>query len=271
MNEETKTLLTAPLSRLMVRYGMPCILSLLAAALYNIVDQIFIANASYLGSAGNAANTAVFPLTVIALALATMIGIRLGEGNKARASYTASTAVILSVVAGIALMIIYLLFSTPILLCFGAVINEQTLQLSHEYFFWISLGIPFYVYSQMMNPVIRADGAPGFAMTVLVTGALINCVLDPIMIYGLHRGMAGAAIATITGQIAAALLSFWYMSRWKSLENVKPDFRCTRQILTCGLTSFLTQVSIVISMMTVLRMTLVTSAQDPVFSDLDLA
>lgn len=279
MNEETRTLLTAPLPRLMIRYGLPCILSLLAAALYNIVDQIFIANAPDLGSAGNAANTAVFPLTIIALAIATMIGdgagammsIRLGEGNREKASATAMTAVVLSLIAGISLMILYLGFADPILTVFGANVNTRTLACAREYFFWITLGIPFYVFSQMMNPLIRSDGSPTLAMTVLVTGALVNCILDPVMIFLLHMGMAGAAIATILGQLTAAVLSLWYMTRWKSISNVRPDFACTAQILTCGLTSFFSQISIVISMMAVLQMTLQTSALDPVFSRPDMA
>ena len=105
------------------RYALPCVISLLVAALYNIVDQIFIANASYLGSYGNAANTVVFPLTVVALAIAVLIGdgccalvsICLGAGKHRRAGSSVGNAVALSLAAGLVLTALYLLFQDPIL------------------------------------------------------------------------------------------------------------------------------------------------------------
>ena len=168
-----------PVGRLMKKYAVPCIISLLVGALYNIVDQIFIANASYLGSYGNAANTVVFPLTVIALAIAVMIGdgccafvsLNLGMGETDRARKSVGSSVVMTVVSSLLLCTLYLIFSDGILAMFGGRVNEETFSLSKEYFFYISLGIPFYMFGQAMNPVIRADGSPKFAMLSTLAGA----------------------------------------------------------------------------------------------------
>ena len=132
-NSEHRFLAEAPVGKLMRRYAMPCVISLLVGALYNIVDQIFIANASYLGSFGNAANTVVFPMTVIALAIAVMIGdgccafvsLSLGKGRPEDASRSTGNAVVLSVTAGFVLMAIYLLLRDPLLTVFGGRVNDR--------------------------------------------------------------------------------------------------------------------------------------------------
>ena len=165
----------------MKKYAVPCIISLLVAALYNIVDQIFIANASYLGSYGNAANTVVFPLTVIALAIAVMIGdgccafvsLSLGKERRSDADKSVGNAVVLSVFCGIVLCAVYLIFRDEIVRMFGGTVNEDTFRCSAEYFFYIALGIPFYVFGQAMNPVIRADGSPKFAMAALLAAEFL--------------------------------------------------------------------------------------------------
>ena len=209
-----------PVGALMRKFSLPCILSLLVGALYNIVDQLFIANASYLGSYGNAANSVVFPLTVIALAIATMIGdgccayvsIRLGAGEQEQAHRSVGNAIVLTLIVSVVLTAVYLIFMDPILTAFGATVNAETFALSREYCFWIALGIPFYMFGQAMNPIIRADGNPKFAMVSTLAGAVINILLDPILIFGLFgfpaMGVEGAAVATIIGQMSAMLLSF---------------------------------------------------------------
>ena len=174
----------------MLKYSLPCVISLLVGALYNIVDQIFIANADYLGSYGNAANTVVFPLTVIALAIAVMIGdgccafssISLGKNRSDSAAKSVGNAVVLSVLSGVALTVIYLAFSDGIITVFGGTVNKETYNYSKEYFFWITLGLPFYVFGQAMNPVIRADGSPKFAMFSTLAGAVANIKLVPLLI-----------------------------------------------------------------------------------------
>ena len=187
MEEKSNVFLeTESVGKLMGRYAVPCIISLVVAALYNIVDQIFIANAEYLGSYGNAANTVVFPLTVVALAVAVLIGdgccafvsLCLGRGEKQKAHRSIGNAVLLCVVAGILLTAIYLLLQDPILTLFGGRVNEETFRYSREYFFYITLGIPFYVFGQAMNPIIRSDGSPGFAMVSTLAGAVVNVILD---------------------------------------------------------------------------------------------
>ena len=196
---------TEPVGKLMGRYGIPCIISLLVAALYNIVDQIFIANASYLGSYGNAANTVVFPLTVVALAAAVLIGdgccayvsICLGANERDNAHRSIGNAVVLCVMGSLVLTAIYLIFQEPILTMFGGRVNDETFRQSKEYFFYISLGIPFYMFGQAMNPVIRSAGSPGFAMVSTLAGAVVNIILDPVFIFIFKWGMMGAAAATV--------------------------------------------------------------------------
>lgn len=208
---------TERIGKLMGKYAVPCIISLLVGALYNIVDQIFIANASYLGSYGNAANTVVFPLTVIALGIAVMIGdgccafvsISLGAGKKEDAHRSVGNAILLCVISSVVLTALYLLFMEPILTASGGRVNEETFVYSKEYFFWIALGIPFYMFGQAVNPIIRSDGSPKFAMSATVAGAVTNIILDPIFIFPLKMGMMGAAVATVIGQILTAALSIW--------------------------------------------------------------
>ena len=199
------------IGRLMKQYAIPCIISLLVGALYNIVDQIFIANASYLGSYGNAANTVVYPMTVIALAIAVMIGdgccafvsISLGKNKSDAARQSVGNSVVLTVASSLLLTAIYLLFADLLIAMFGGTVNEETFHHSKEYFFYITLGIPLYMFGQAMNPVIRADGNLKFAMISTLAGAVINIVLDPIFIFAFKRGMMGAAIATVIGQASA--------------------------------------------------------------------
>lgn len=265
------------LGKLMQKYAIPCVISLLVAALYNIVDQIFIANASYLGSYGNAANTVVFPLTVVALSIAMMIGdgcctfvsISLGAKDNENAHRGIGSSVITVVVAGIVLTAIYLIFKEPILTAFGARVNDETFRLSKEYFFWITLGVPFYMFGQAMNPIIRSDGSPGFAMGTLLTGAVLNIIFDPICIYILKWGMMGAAVATIFGQIVSAAMSAFYLTRMKSVSISRDSFKfrtsLMKKILPLGITSFLSQISIVLSMAAVLNMVTKYGALDPIF------
>lgn len=228
-----------PVGKLMRKYAVPCIISLLVAALYNIVDQIFIANVSYLGSYGNAANTVVFPLTVIALAIAVMIGdgccafvsLSLGKNKSQDAGKSMGNSILLTVLFSLILCAIYLIFSRQIISMFGGTVNEETFRHSKEYFFWISLGIPFYMFGQSMNPVIRADGSPKFAMASTLVGAVINIILDPIFIFIFRWGMMGAAVATVMGQIVTAVLAVWYLLHMKTVKLSGEDFKLEREIV----------------------------------------
>lgn len=195
MNEKSNTFLeTEPVGSLMRSYAIPCIISLLVASLYNIVDQIFIANATYLGSYGNAANTVVFPLTVVALALAVMIGdgccafvsISLGSGAHDDAHRSIGCSVILCIIVSLVVTAAYLVFDDPILTMFG--------------------------------------GSPRFAMAATVSGAVVNIILDPLFIFGFSWGMMGAAVATVLGQVLTAGLSVWYLCRMKAARLQRCSF-----------------------------------------------
>ena len=267
----------------MQKYAIPCIISLLVGALYNIVDQIFIANASYLGSYGNAANTVVFPLTVVALAIAVLVGdgccafvsISLGRNEVARAKNSVGNAVILAVAGSLMLTAAYLLFADAIIALFGGTVNEETFHYSQEYFFYISLGVPFYMFGQAMNPIIRADGSPKFAMFSTLLGAIVNIILDPLFIFGCKWGMMGAAVATVAGQVATAALSVWYLLHMRIIRPGHGDFALNKKIckrmLILGVTSFLSQISLVAAMAAINNMLRKYGAPDPVFGQEEYA
>ncbi len=275
--ENNSYLAEEKIGKLMRKYAVPCIISLLVGALYNIVDQIFIANADYLGSYGNAANTVVFPLTVIALGIAVMIGdgccafvsISLGEKNSKNAKRSVGNSVLLCAVGSLILTAVYLLFAEPILTAFGGRVNAETFKLSKEYFFWITLGVPFYMFGQAMNPIIRADGSPKFAMISTLAGAAANIILDPIFIFIFKWGMMGAAVATVIGQIITALLAVLYMCHAKVIKPGLSDFRLkwsvVKRTLSLGLCSFLAQISLVAAMMAINNMIRRYGAIDPIF------
>ena len=268
---------------LMRKYSVPCIISLVVAALYNIVDQIFIANADYLGSYGNAANTVVFPLTVVALAIAVMIGdgacafvsISLGANNRENAHRSIGNAIVLCLGSSVLLTGFYLWAVEPILTFFGGKVNEETYACAREYFFWIALGLPFYMFGQAMNPIIRSDGSPRFAMVSTVAGAVTNIILDPIFIFPMKMGMMGAAVATVAGQVLTAGLAVWYLFHMKAVRLEKSSFSLKgsliRHFLLLGITSFLSQISLVISMAAVQNMCTKYGALDPVFGQAEYA
>ena len=284
MKEKSNAFLeTEPLGYLMGKYAIPCIISLLVAALYNIVDQIFIANASYLGSYGNAANTVVFPLTVVSLAVAVLIGdgccafvsICLGADEKEHANRSIGNAILLSLISSLILTAIYLVFQENILTSFGGRINEETFQYSKEYFFFITLGLPFYMFGQAMNPIIRSDGSPKFAMASTLAGALANIILDPIFIFAFHWGMMGAAVATVIGQIITAALAIWYLVHLKSTNlkksSFKPSPKLIKKFIPLGLCSLLSQISLVFAMAAINNMIRKYGALDPVFKQAEYA
>ena len=255
MESSNQFLGTERIGKLMQKYAIPCIISLLVGALYNIVDQIFIANASYLGSYGNAANTVVFPLTVVALAIAVMIGdgccafvsISLGQNEVPKAKRSVGNAVVMCLVSSILLAALYLVFANNILAMFGGTVNAETYHHSQEYFFYITLGVPFYMFGQAMNPII----------------------LDPIFIFGFRWGMMGAAVATVIGQLVTAALAVWYLLHMKIIRPEKGDYRlkgsiCSRT-LTLGMTSFLSQISLVAAMAAINNMIRKYGALDAVF------
>ncbi|HCW22945.1 MAG TPA: MATE family efflux transporter, partial [Lachnospiraceae bacterium] len=274
---------TEKLGTLLRKFAVPNVIALLVAALYNIVDQLFIANASYLGSYGNAANTVVYPMTVIALALAVMVGdgtctfmsLSLGKGNREDANKSVGNAIVAVLVISVILTALYFIFMNPLLNAFGGRVNAQTFEQSKIYFTWIAMGIPGYMFGQAMNSIIRGDGSPKFAMAATLAGAVVNIIFDPIFIFGMKWGMMGAAIATIMGQYLTAALSIWYLFHLKTVtlkaSGFRPDQRILKNCTINGITSFLAQISLVAAMLAMQNMVVKYGGMDPVFGQEDYA
>ncbi len=247
---------TEPIGRLIVKFAVPCVISLLVNSLYNIVDQIFIGWG--VGYLGNGATNVVFPITIIALALSMMIGdggaaylsLKLGEGDVASAKKGVGNAIVMVTAVSILLLVVFLIFIDPILTLFGA--TEALRPYALEYGYIIGIGLPFTMIPTALNSMIRADGSPKYAMFSVVLGAVINTVFDPIFIFVLHMGVQGAAIATVMGQVASFVVSIIYITRFKTFRFDKVMFRLKRRvcqnILTLGISSFITQIAITIVM-----------------------
>ena len=165
---------------------------------------------------------------------------------------------------------IYLIFDDSIIAMFGGTVNAETFHHSKEYFFYISLGIPFYMFGQAMNPIIRADGNPKFAMVSTLVGAVINIILDPIFIFVFKWGMMGAALATVLGQAVTAILAIWYLLNMRIIKPAKSDYSLNRHVcgrtLVLGMTSFLSQISLVAAMAAINNMLRKYGALDAIFS-----
>ncbi len=246
---------TEKISKLMLKFSIPCVLSLLVSALYNIVDQIFIGN-SELSTLGNAATGVVFPIFIIAQAFAWCIGdgcaaylnICQGRDDSQNAHKSIGTGIIVTLVCGIVLMLIFYPLKTQILTLFGA--SENSIDFAVEYFNLILAFFPIFMLSNMMNSVIRADGAPAWSMASMLSGVLTNIVLDPVFIFGTKWGMFGAALATVTGQTVSFVISLIYFFRTKTFKlkfkSFIPDVKAFIPALQLGASSFITQMTIVI-------------------------
>lgn len=266
------------IGKLMIRFSVPCIMSLLVSSLYNIVDQIFIGQG--IGYLGNGATNVVFPVTIIALAIALMIGdgcaanlsICQGCKDSERAQKSVGNAVVILIVSGIIFTVCLALFKDQFLRAFGA--TENNFVYAQEYFVYIMIGIPFFMFSNGVNSIIRADGSPQFAMLSTLIGAVINVILDPIAIFVFHWGMMGAALATIIGQIVAALLAVYYLCHMKSVKMEKESFKLgtgiTKKVVSLGVSSFLTQISIVAIMAAMNNMLVIYGARSRFGADIPL-
>lgn len=244
------------IGKLMIKFSVPCIMSLLVSALYNIVDQIFIGRG--VGYLGNGATNVVFPITIISLAIALLVGdgcaaylsICQGRKDSESAHKCVGNAVLIILLSSIILTVLFIVLKDKILWGFGA--TENNISYADEYFKYLVIGIPFYMFTNSMNSVIRADGSPQFAMLSTLLGCIINIILDPIAIFVLKWGMMGAAVATITGQIVSALLAAYYLFHTKTFKfkrsSFKPNVNLLKHIIPLGISSFLTQVSIVLIM-----------------------
>ena len=243
------------ISKLMVKFCIPCVLSLLVAALYNIVDQIFVGN-SELSTLGNAATGVVFPIFIIAQGFAWYFGdgsaayinIHQGKGDTGKIHKCVGTGMTLTVIVSVVLLAIFYPLKTQMLTLFGA--SENSIGYAVEYFNIILGFFPIYMLSNMINAVVRADGSPSWSMLSMLAGAIVNIVLDPIFIFACKWGMSGAAWATVIGQCVSFVISIIYLFRTKTfkltLKSLIPDFKTYGEAFKLGLSSLITQMTIVV-------------------------
>ena len=257
MNSEEKIIDfgNANLGKLMLKFSIPCILSLLISSLYNIVDQIFIGN-SELSTLGNAATGVVFPVFIIAQAFAWCFGdgcasylnICQGRKDSENAHLAIGGSITVACLCGVFMMLIIYPLRTPILTLFGA--SENTIAYATEYLNIVLAMMPIFILCNTMNSVIRADGSPLWAMISMLTGAIVNIILDPVFIFALKMGMTGAALATVIGQAASFIMTLAYFFRTKTFKLKKrsflPNMRILYEVLKLGISTFVTQLAIVI-------------------------
>ena len=241
--------------KLMKMFAIPCVLSLIIQSLYNLVDQIYIGHCATLGTEGNAATGIVYPLTVIALGIGLWIGdgcaaclsLNQGQGNTKGAAKSVGTALFYGTVASVVLMIICFCLKDKILVAIGA--QGTILDMSSEYANFIIGGFLFFTLACVLNPIVRADGSPKFAMLAMAIGAIINIALDPLFIFGFKMGMNGAALATFLGQLITFVLHIAYLFKSKTFRLKIKDLIPSKAILSIlkfGISSLLTQLAIVI-------------------------
>ena len=219
-NVMTNPLGTQPIGPMLRKFAVPSIIAMLVGALYNIVDQVFIGQA--IGELGNAATNVAFPLTTICTAMALMLGVGssaafnliMGRGDREKALYYIGNASVLLFCIGIVLCIVTQIFLEPLLIFFGS--PDNVLGYAKEYVRIVALGFPFVILSNGGAHLVRADGSPKYSMMCNISGAVINVILDPILIFGLGMGMTGAAIATITGQVIAGIMVVAYLFKFKA-------------------------------------------------------
>lgn len=254
ISQEQNPLGTAPVGGLIGKFAIPAIISMLVSALYNIVDQIFIGQG--VGMLGNAATNVAFPVTTIATALALLLGIggasnynlEMGAGREKKASSIAGTALSTLVITGVILAVAVLLFLRPLLSLFGA--TTDVMPYAVDYLGITAVGLPFYALSIGGNHIVRADRSPTYSMTCVLTGAIINTILDPLFIFGFGWGIKGAAWATVIGQVVSGILVVIYFGKFRKmyleLSMLKPSSECLKAIISLGMASCINQIAMAI-------------------------
>ena len=254
ISQEQNPLGTAPVGGLIGKFAIPAIISMLVSALYNIVDQIFIGQG--VGMLGNAATNVAFPVTTIATALALLLGIggasnynlEMGAGREKKASSIAGTALSTLVITGVILAVAVLLFLRPLLSLFGA--TTDVMPYAVDYPGITAVGLPFYALSIGGNHIVRADRSPTYSMTCVLTGAIINTILDPLFIFGFGWGIKGAAWATVIGQVVSGILVIIYFGKFRKMylemSMLKPSSECLKAIISLGMASCINQIAMAI-------------------------
>lgn len=236
------------INKLLISFAIPCVISMLINSVYNIVDQIFIGKG--VGTLGNAATNVIFPLVIIFNAVAGLIGngaaanlsLKLGEGKKEEGGKIVGSAVTVSIIFSIILSVIAYLFLPKLVYMFGC--TKNVYQYAVDYGKIIILGAPFMIIYSALSQLIRADGSPKYSMVLLVVGAILNIILDPIFIFTFNMGVKGGAIATVIGQIVSFAMAILYLKKVKSVKLEKESFKVDKSItrtLGLGLSSFITQ------------------------------
>ena len=255
LNRENQSLGQEKISRLLLKFSIPCVMGLLISALYNIVDQVFIGN-SELGFLGNAATGVSFPVICIANAFAWCVGdgaasylsICAGRKDSDRAHKCVGTGITVTFLIGVVLALVCEVIAEPCMALFGA--SSQTLDMAVEYFRIVAAFFPVYLLACVMNSMIRADGSPTYSMVAMLTGAILNIILDPVFIFFLHWGIAGAAWATVIGQAASCLVCALHFFKPKTFRlhqrSFVPDRAVLRSVVSLGAATFVTQISIVV-------------------------
>lgn len=239
------------INKLLLSFSIPCVISMLINSIYNIVDQIFIGKG--VGTLGNAATNVIFPLVIIFNAVAGLIGngaaanlsLKLGEGKKEEGGKIIGTSFILSILVSIILSILSYLFLSQLVYAFGC--TEKVYQYAIDYGKIIIIGAPFMMTYSTLAQIIRADGSPKYSMILLVVGAILNIILDPIFIFSFNMGVKGGAIATVIGQLVSFLMAVLYLKKLKSVTIKKESFKLDKSIfrtLGLGLSSFITQMTV---------------------------
>ena len=246
-------LATEKINKLIISFAIPCVISMIINSIYNIVDQIFIGKG--VGTLGNAATNVIFPLVILASAIAGLIGngaaanfsLRLGEGNKDSAKKSVGEAITLSFIISLIFTLISFILLPKLLYFFGC--TENVYNYAYNYGKIILIGMPFMIVYSVFSNIIRADGSPKYSMVMLILGAIINIILDPVFIFGFNLGVKGGAIATVIGQIVSFIIAIIYLKKFKTIKLEHDDFKISKnilKILSLGLSSFITQLTILV-------------------------
>ena len=246
------------IGKLIAKFAIPAIISMLVSSLYNIVDQIFIGQG--VGMLGNAATNIAFPISIICTATALLLGIgsasnynlESGAGNSKKASQIVGTGLAVLIISGITIGIIVLVFLDPLLHLFG--VTPDVLPLAQDYTGITAFGIPFLILTTGGNHLIRADRSPTYSMACMLTGAIINTILDPLFIFGFQWGIKGAAGATVIGQVISGFLVIIYFCKFRNLEltrdMLRPKGVMLKAIASLGLAACINQIAMAIVQIT---------------------
>ncbi|MCI9216046.1 MATE family efflux transporter [Lachnospiraceae bacterium 42-17] len=244
-------LATERVEKLIAKFAIPAIISMLVSSLYNIVDQIFIGQG--VGMLGNAATNIAFPVSIICTATALLLGIggasnfnlASGQGNQERAASIAGTALAMLGICGLLIAAVVLLFLDPLLHIFG--VTPEVLPFAQDYTGITAYGIPFLVLTTGGNHLIRADRSPTYSMTCMLTGAVINTILDPLFIFKFHWGIEGAAAATVIGQVVSGVMVIvyfrWFRKMDLSIERLWPRMEYLKAVVSLGMAACINQIA----------------------------